>query len=127
MSQETQEIQEPRSSKIAIPRNRNRSAGRMEAIGAAASWGVIGQAVGLVVSLFIPDRWISDFAIISWTGGVVAALYGIGVVRNGTPPPLMDVAKCLRAAQLLFIKNAVTRKEYKALRESCIKRAEAAL
>jgi hypothetical protein len=102
------------------------SATRLDRLGVAGSWFIIGQAFGFVASFFVPEAIITQIELTSCTGALAAALYGIGVLRKWARPPLYDVQRCLRNAQLLFVRNLITDRQYEHLQWYCLRKPEEA-
>jgi hypothetical protein len=90
--------------------------------GKVFSWGAIGEVIGLLAGIYIPDTFISDAMLAHILGLLMAGLSGIGIFSRFKTPNFRDLNDCLDDANRLFIKGTINETEHLRLREKCLEK-----
>ena len=85
-----------------------------------ASWFAIGEIAGCLLALLIPDTVISDRAVGHFSGTLLSALYGLGLLSRFKSNRGRQIYECLHDADRLFYKGVIDEEEHKLLRRECL-------
>lgn len=90
--------------------------------GQAASWGAVGEVLGLLIALFVPDTIIADSLIAHSLATLLAALSGLGIFSKFKTHSVNDLAACLDDADRLFAKGTIDERQHMRIREHCLEK-----
>jgi hypothetical protein len=87
----------------------------------AGALGLLGEAFGLILGIFVPDSIIGDGQLGHISAMLFAGLNEIGLFRKlYRTTGGRELANCLADVDLMFAQNLVNQRERKELRDKCI-------
>ena len=90
--------------------------------GDTVSWALLGEVVGHLVGLFVPDILVSDGTIGHIVGTLFAALYGLRLFTRFKTHRARNLSDCLADAEQLLGARTIDEEEYKMIRVDCFTR-----
>ncbi len=90
--------------------------------GDVCAWAALGEVAGNLVGLLVSDSVILDTQLGHLFGMLVPAVQQLGVFSRFSTKRGRLLRDCLRDADLLFIRDQITKKEHKELRSRCLKK-----
>ena len=109
------------SSAVAVQRQRKSAADIYKRVSNTGALGLVGEACGLTLGIFIPDAVVGDWQLGHICGMLAAGLNELGLFRKlYRTPSGQELANCLADANLMFAQKLINKQERKSLRDKCI-------
>jgi len=88
--------------------------------GNVMAYSAIGEVVGNVIGLIIPDSYVSDSNIGHALGILLGAMYSLGWIPGYKTKTVSDLKKKLLDIDRLFLQDKITEEERTELRKKCL-------
>lgn len=90
--------------------------------GQSLSWFTIGQVLGRLAGLLVPDNIITDDLIAHSLASLLAAISALGLFSRFKSRAGTDLSDCLSDADLLFSQGRISERELNLLRQKCLEK-----